>query len=250
MTEEENVDHLPVRHQHFVHPEEDQAMTERDTLMNRIDREIAAEVGQQKANWAEVVQANRARAKRLQRYETEVKHIIELLKPRLDVVTERFKPVVKTEPLVREHTYAVNLSFAATVANVTLRFEMFPDQDVNHVRLEFTQEIIPVLFNYDKQSVLEFPLDEVQYDAVVRWFDDRIVAFVRAYIAVVRQDAALREQLKGQFVEDPVAKIRFPKQFASSTLERDGQTYYFVDDDTRREFEQQPAGAVNGGIQS
>ena len=49
------------------------------------------------------------------------------------------------------------------------------------------------------------------------------------------------EQLKDEFVEDPVARIRFPKYLASSTLERDGRTYYFVDEETRREFEKQPA---------
>jgi YHS domain-containing protein len=135
----------------------------------------------------------------------------------------------------------VNLNFAATVAKVTLRFEVFPDQNVNHVRLECTQEIIPVVVHYDKQAVLEFPLDGVQDDAVVQWFDDRLVAFVKAYVALVRQDAALREQLKDQFVEDPVARVQFPKYLASSTLERDGRTYYFVDDETRREFEKQPA---------
>ena len=215
-------------------------MTDINALINRIDQEIAAEVGRQKAGWAELVQANRERGLRLQRYETEAKHIIELVKPRLDAFIERFKAVVKAEPVVREQTRAVSLTFAATVAKATLCFEVFPDQNVNHVRLECTQEIIPVLFRYDKQSVLEFPLDGVQDDVVVGWFDDRIVAFVKAYIAVVTQDAALREQLDEQFVEDPVLKIRFPKYLASSTLERDGRTYYFVDPDTRREFEKQP----------
>jgi YHS domain-containing protein len=58
---------------------------------------------------------------------------------------------------------------------------------------------------------------------------------------LVRQDAAVEEQLKDMFVEDPVASVRFPKYLASSTLERDGRTYYFVDEETRREFEKQPA---------
>ena len=62
-----------------------------------------------------------------------------------------------------------------------------------------------------------------------KWVDDRIVAFVKAYVALVREDAGLKERLKDQFVEDPVTKIRFPKYLASSTLERDGKTYYFVD---------------------
>ena len=217
-------------------------MTDINALIDRIDQEIAAEVGRQKAGWAELVQANRERGLRLQRYETEAKHIIELVKPRLDAFIERFKAVVKAEPVVRQHTRAVNLTFAATVAKATLCFEVFPDQNVNHVRLECTQEIMPVVVRFDKQSVLEFPLDGVEDDAVVKWFDDRIVTFVKAYIALVRQDAALQEQLKEQFVEDPVARIRFPKYLASSTLERDGRTYYFVDEETRREFEKQLAG--------
>jgi YHS domain-containing protein len=216
-------------------------MTDINALINRIDQEIAAEVGRQKTGWAELVLANRERGLRLQRYETEAKRIIELVKPRLDALIERFKAVVKAEPIVREHTRAVNLTFAATVANTTLRFEVFPDQDVNHIRLECTQEIIPALVRYDKQSVLEFPLGGVRDDVLVQWFDDRIVAFVKAYIALVRQDAALQEQLKDQFVEDPVARIRFPKYLAASALERDGRTYYFVDEETRREFEKQPA---------
>jgi YHS domain-containing protein len=216
-------------------------MTDINALINRIDQEIAAEVGRQKAGWGERALASRERELRLQRYEAEAKHLIELVKPRLDAFLERFKPVVKAEPVVRQHTRAVNLSLAATVAKVSLRFEVFPDQDVNRIRLECTQEIIPVVVRYDKQSVLEFPLEGVQDDAVVRWFDDRIVAFVKAYLEVVRQDAALREQLKDQFVEDPVAKIWFPTYLASSTLQRNGWTYYFVDEDTRREFEKQPA---------
>jgi YHS domain-containing protein len=215
-------------------------MTDIHALINRIDQEIVEEVGRQKAGWADMVRENRERELRLQRYEAEAQHIIELVKPRLDAFIERFKPVVKAEPVVRQHTRAVNLHFAATVAKVTLRFEVFPDRDVNHVRLECTQEIIPVLLRYDKQSVLEFPLGGVQDDAVVQWFDDRIVAFVKAYVALVRQDTTLQEQLKDQFVEDPVARIRFPKYLASSTLERDGRTYYFVDEETRREFEKQP----------
>jgi YHS domain-containing protein len=216
-------------------------MTDVDTLIRRIDQELAVEVKREKSAWAEVAQANRERGPRLQRYEVVAKHVIDLLRPRLSAFLERFKDVVKAEPQVREYTRAINLTFAATVAKVTLTFEVFPDGDAKNVRLECTQEIVPVVVRYDKQSVLDFPLDAVQDEAVVQWFDERIVAFVKAYVALVRQDGDLREHLKDQFVEDPVTKIRFPQYLASSTLERDGRTYYFVDEDTRREFEKQPA---------
>jgi YHS domain-containing protein len=216
-------------------------MTDVDTLIRRIDQELAVDVNRQKEAWAEMMRENRERGPRLERYEAVAKHLIELLKPRFGAFIERFKPVVKAEPRVREHTRAMNLEFAATVAKVTLLFEVFPDVDVSHIRLECTLEIIPVLMPYDKQSVLEFPLDAVQDEAVVGWFDERIVAFVKAYVALVRQDAELQEHLKDLLVEDPVAKIRFPRYLAASTLERDGRTYYFVDEDTRREFEKLPA---------
>jgi YHS domain-containing protein len=214
-------------------------MTDLNTLIRRIDQELKTDVTRQKVAWEELARANRERGSRLQRYDAVAHHIIELVKPRLTAFIERFKSVAKAEPVVREHTRALNLTFAATVAKVTLLFEVFPDREVNHVRLECTQEIIPVVVPYDKQSALEFPLDAVQDDAVVQWFDERIVAFVKTYVALVRQDADLQEHLKDQFVEDPVTKIRFPKYLASSTLERDGRTYYFVDEDTRREFEKQ-----------
>jgi YHS domain-containing protein len=216
-------------------------MADVDILIRRIDQELGAEVQRQKADWADIERAARERGPRLQRYEAVAKHVIDLLKPRLAAFLERFKDVAKAEPSVREHTRAVNVTFAATVAKVSLRFEVFPDQDVSHARLECTQEIIPVLVRYDKQSALELPLDAVQDDAVVQWFDERIVAFVKAYLALLRQDVNLRERLKDQLVEDPVTKIRFPKYLAASTLERDGRTYYFVDEDTRREFEKGPA---------
>jgi YHS domain-containing protein len=216
-------------------------MTDLDTFIRRIDQEVEVEVQRQKANWAEVKRLNRERQSRLARYEVVARHAIDLLRPRLDAFLERFKAVVKAEPRVREHSRAVNLTFTATVAKVTLTFEVFPDRDVSHVRLECTQDIVPVLVPYDKQSALEQPLDGVQDEVVVRWFDDRVVAFVKAYMALVRQDDALKEGLKDQLVEDPVAKIRFPKYLAASTLEQGGRTYYFVDEDTRQEFEKAQA---------
>ena len=212
-------------------------MTDIDVLVRRIDEELRVEVKREKAAAVDAAREARERGPRLQRYEAVAKHVIEMLKPRLDAFIERFQAVVQAAPSVREHTRAVKLTFAATVATVSLTFEAFPDRDVTHVRLECTQEIVPVLVRYDKQSVLEFPLDAVRDDAVVQWFDERIMAFVKAYLALVRQDADLQEHLKDQLVEDPVAKIRFPKYLASSTLERGGRTYYFVDEDARREFE-------------
>jgi YHS domain-containing protein len=202
---------------------------------------VASEVERQKVAWAQLSRDIQGRGERLKRYEAVAAHLIEVLKPRLNGFIERFKAVAKAEPNVREHTRALNVEFASTLAKMTIRFEVFLDRDAQHVRLECTQEIIPVLVRYDKQSVLELPLDEVQDELVADWLDERIVTFVKLYLTVEREDDALKERLKDQLVEDPVAKVRFPKYLASSTLERAGRTYYFLDENTRREFDRQAA---------
>jgi YHS domain-containing protein len=38
-------------------------------------------------------------------------------------------------------------------------------------------------------------------------------------------------------VVDPFAAVRFPKFAAATTVEWEGKTYYFIGDETRREFE-------------
>ncbi len=37
-------------------------------------------------------------------------------------------------------------------------------------------------------------------------------------------------------VEDPVAHVRFPKFAAGATLDWQGQKFYFISEETRREF--------------
>jgi YHS domain-containing protein len=40
-------------------------------------------------------------------------------------------------------------------------------------------------------------------------------------------------------VEDPIAHVSFPKHAAVATLEWQGRKFYFVGEETRREFEKQ-----------
>jgi len=42
--------------------------------------------------------------------------------------------------------------------------------------------------------------------------------------------------LKDEMVEDPIAHVSFPKVVAAATLEWGGQKFYFISEETRREF--------------
>jgi YHS domain-containing protein len=58
--------------------------------------------------------------------------------------------------------------------------------------------------------------------------------FVRTYIAMGESESYTRQHM----VEDPVAHVRFPDFAAGATLEWQGRKYYFIDDQTRQEFEE------------
>jgi YHS domain-containing protein len=95
-------------------------------------------------------------------------------------------------------------------------------------------EIVPTFFHFEPHSELAFPLDAVDEEAAGRWVDDRIVDFVRTYIATAESESYAQQHM----VEDPVAKIRFPDFAAGATLEWQGQKYYFIGEETRKAFEQ------------
>jgi YHS domain-containing protein len=42
--------------------------------------------------------------------------------------------------------------------------------------------------------------------------------------------------LKDEMVEDPIAHVTFPRLAAAMTLDWQGKKYYFIGEETRREF--------------
>ena len=86
-------------------------------------------------------------------------------------------------------------------------------------------------FNSHEQA--EWPLDAIDRQAIANWVDDRLVDFVKTYLSLHENEYYLKEHM----VEDPIAGLRFPKFAAGTSIEWEGKTYYFIGDETRREFE-------------
>ena len=139
-------------------------------------------------------------------------------------------------PSSREATF----EFQSKLGRVRLKFSASTDRDVRKVILGYDLEIIPVYFRYQPHAELEFPLGAVDEAAAARWVDDRVVDFVRAYLSMAENEFDAQEHM----VEDPVAHVRFPDFAAGATLEWQGQKYYFVGEETRREFARQHESAV------
>ena len=59
------------------------------------------------------------------------------------------------------------------------------------------------------------------------------MSFVQIYIALHENKYYLHDQM----VADPVSGTTFPRSAAGASLQQSGHTYYFISDETRREFE-------------
>ncbi|MEP0846963.1 MAG: hypothetical protein HRF50_09105 [Phycisphaerae bacterium] len=172
---------------------------------------------------------------RLAKLGNEFDTLRDIFQPRLDLLIEKFGDKLTATPKLTQSTREMLLEFHSEVARIRLRFQGTTDHDIRNLILNYDLEIIPILMQFDSHSTLEMPLDAIDYEAAVRWADERILSFVQTYTALHENPYYLRDQM----VTDPVSGTSFPKLAAGARLERDGHTYYFVSDKTRREFEAQ-----------
>ena len=147
----------------------------------------------------------------------------------------KFAGHVKATPRIVPSSREATFDFESRLARVRLKFGAFTDRDVQKVTLSYDLEIIPVLMRFQPHAEAEFPLNAVDKEAAAQWIDDRIVDFIRTYFALGENEIYLKDQM----VEDPIAQVRFPKVAAATSLEWGGKKFYFIGEETRREFEKQ-----------
>ncbi len=207
-------------------------MSSIETLVQRIDAEFSALESRIKSQQAEQIQEYEGRKQRLGELEHIFLRLREVWKPRLDALAEKFGDKVKVTPHVTPSTRDATFKFTSNLARIELRFSATTDEDVRHVILNYDLSILPILMNFESHSELSLPLDKVDAQRAGDWIDDRIVAFVKTYLALHENSYYLKDVL----VSDPVANVSFPKFAAAAKLDYEGKTYYFIGQETLREF--------------
>jgi len=202
-------------------------------LVGRIDAAFSAVDEKYKKAVMENVQTYQERQKRLVGLGKVFDQLREIWKPRLELLAKKFGDRVQVAPHLIPSTREVIFEFQSKLARIRLKFSATTDRDITKVILSYDLDIIPVFVRFDAHSEMEMPLDAVDPEKVGRWFDDRIVSFVNTYLSLHENDYYLKDEM----VEDPVAGVRFPKFAAGASLERNGKTYYFIGEETQREFE-------------
>jgi YHS domain-containing protein len=222
-------------HEFISHlPKEELIMPEISSLASRIDAAFSAVEEKVKKFQAVQVQEHKQRQQRLEQLGRVFDQLRGLWRPRLELLVKKFEGQVQATPRIVPSSREATFDFQSRLARVRLKFSATTDRDIRKVILSYDLEILPVLMRFKPHDEVEFLLDNVDPEAVAKWIDDRIVDFVQTYFSMGENEIYLKDQM----VEDPIAHVRFPKQAAATTLEWQGQKYYFVGEETRREFEQ------------
>ncbi|MGE0607668.1 MAG: hypothetical protein AB7O62_11285 [Pirellulales bacterium] len=208
------------------------------SLAERIDTEFAAAAAKIEAQKNERVQHYHERQQRLEELDGKLESLKGVWRPRLDALAQRFSDKVKVTPTVTSESRMATFEFQSELARINLRFCVMADEDVRNVIFQYDLDIIPIHMAFEKHDELRLPLTNIDQQALADWIDDRIVTFVKTYLAIQENNYYLQDHL----VEDPIAKIRFPKFAAGAKLDWQGKTIYFIGQETRQQFEQQQAG--------
>jgi YHS domain-containing protein len=215
-------------------------MPDLSSLADRIDAEFAAATQKVAEIQKQGVQQFEERRQRLETLEKTLDDLKGIWQPRLEALSTRFADRAKVTPSVNAGRRQATFQFQSELARIDLRFSVTTDDDVQNLIFQYDLNIVPIMMKFDSHDEIRFPVAKVNRDALASWFDDRIVSFVKTYLELHQNHYYLKDHL----VEDPIAKVRFPKYAAGAKLDWNGKTVYFLGDDTRREFEKQQAAAA------
>jgi YHS domain-containing protein len=207
-------------------------MADVSSLLSRIDAEFAASEQRIKEFQSQKVEEYKGRQERLELFSKVCDQLRDTWRPRLEALAKKFGDKVQVKPTVTPAGREATFKFQSPVAQITLRFSASTDTDVRNIVLDYDLDILPILMKFESHARTEFPLEAVDAEATARWIDDRIVDFVKAYLAVHQNQYYLKDHM----VTDPISNTKFPKYAAAATLEWQGTKHFFVGEETRQEF--------------
>ena len=210
-------------------------MSDVNELEARIDGAFTAIKDRMKHEQQQLLHEFQERQESVKEYEKVQTKIVEIAKPRLEALAKRAGERVQVTPSVSQTRRAATFEFRSNKAYITLTFAATPDRHLKNAVVQYDLRIVPVLWKFDTHAEFSTPIDAFDAAGLTKWLDDRIVGFVELFIKI--HEGELFD--KAEYVEDPVANVKFPKFAAGATLDHGGQTHFFIDEKTKAEFARQ-----------
>jgi YHS domain-containing protein len=121
-------------------------------------------------------------------------------------------------------------------ASAELRFDITHDEDVRRIVVTKNVSILPVFMDFERSGRFVLELENGDRQKALAWIQDEVVSFVKTYLRIQFVD----QYQSANLATDPVAKVQFSKNFSAGEVEFQGTTYYFLSEETRKEFEADP----------
>ncbi|MBL8963397.1 MAG: hypothetical protein KF787_00890 [Phycisphaeraceae bacterium] len=205
------------------------------SLSQRLQAEFAAREQRVKAQEQTRAEESKRREERLEKFTKVCDEMKSVWSPRIDEFVRQFGDQIKVVPSITPSQREAKVVFLTDLASMTLTLSVAPNADVTSMVLGCELLIIPMVFEYERFSRLEMPLDKIDKEAVGKWIDDRLVACAKAFLSVKDNNFYIQRAM----VEDPVSKVKFLRTDAAATLEHMGHTYYFASEETLKQYKQQ-----------
>lgn len=209
-------------------------MADLNSLLNRIDAEFSAADKKIKDFQALEVRAYHGRLERLETFQKVCDQLRDAWRPRLEALSKKLGDKAEVIPVITPTQREATFKFNSKLAEIILRLSVTTDFEVRNLVLDYDLHILPILMKFEPHARLEMPLDAIDATVIGNWIDDRLVDFVKTYLALHHNEFYLKDHM----VVDPICSTRFPKFAAAATIDWEGQKFYFVSDETRSEFAQ------------
>lgn len=210
-------------------------MSDVNDLVARIDGAFAALKEKAQTAQRQELKHYQEQQRLFQEYEKARAKVVEIARPRLEALAKKAGDRAAVTPSVSESRRSARFEFRSGTAFITLTFSVAPDREIKNAVVEYDLKIVPVLWKFESHAEFSTPIAALDTKGLSKWLDDRIVGFVELYLQIHQGEI----YDKAEYVEDPIAKVKFPKFAAGATLDHGGQTYFFMDETTRAEFAKQ-----------
>ena len=127
-------------------------------------------------------------------------------------------------------------------AKARLELGLSRDRRAENLVLSYCLQILPVFTEFAKQDESLMPLESVDDEKVAEWFEEKIVAFLHAYLPLETH----QQYQSDNIVTDPVCGMSVNKLHAAARIDHRGVTYFFCVEDCRKKFAEDPDHFLTG----
>ena len=155
------------------------------SLEQRIRGKLAVAEAKRRDRQAALTVEMQAREKRVERFNSAARRWMQsVIAPKMEQLAACFENARLRQPDANR-PFRCACAFAHTPqfpATATLELELFPDASLENGVVAYAVEVLPILFQFERKDQFALPLVESSDEALAEWVDQKLLAFIDAYL--------------------------------------------------------------------